>query len=192
MELVQPIREKKKIDAMKKVLNTNKRDFLMFTLGINCGLRISDILSLKVGDVLNEKGKVKEYFELREKKTDKYRRIVLSDNVQKAVVDYLKGYSDGLDRPLFVSRKKDINGMPKPLTRQQSYNILNGAAATVGVNEAIGCHSLRKTFGYYAYKAGTDIVLLQQIFNHSTPSVTLRYIGIVQDDIDNVIIKLNL
>ncbi|WP_436242946.1 tyrosine-type recombinase/integrase [Paenibacillus sp. LjRoot56] len=56
----------------------------------------------------------------------------------------------------------------------------------------MGTHTLRKTFGYFAYKAGTDIVLLQQIFNHSSPSVTLRYIGILQDDMDNVIINLNL
>lgn len=192
MQYVQPIRERKKIEAMKKVLQHNKRDMLMFVLGVNCGLRISDILSLEVNHILTVKGKPKEFFELREKKTDKYRRIMLAENVQKGVSDYLKGYEGEMCRPLFISRKKDENGQAKALTRQQAYNILNEAAKTVGINEAIGCHSLRKTFGYWAYKSGTDIVLLQQIFNHSSPSVTLRYIGIIQDDIDNVIINLNL
>lgn len=49
----------------------------------------------------------------------------------------------------------------RELTRQQAYNILNYAAESVEVGEAIGCHSHRKTFGYHAYKLGTDIVLLQ-------------------------------
>jgi integrase len=186
------LQERKKIEAMKKVLQHNKRDLLMFVLGVNCGLRISDILSLEVNHILTDKGKPKEFFELREKKTDKYRRIVLAENVQKGISDYMKGYEGEMSRPLFISRKKDEYGQIKALTRQQAYNILNEAAKTVGINEAIGCHSLRKTFGYWAYKSGTDIVLLQQIFNHSAPSVTLRYIGIIQDDIDNVIIKLNL
>jgi site-specific recombinase XerD len=69
---------------------------------------------------------------------------------------------------------------------------LNSAAERVGITESIGCHTLRKTFGYHAYKAGVDLTLLQSIFNHSAQSVTLRYIGIIQDDIDNVYDALNL
>jgi integrase len=195
LEFVQPIRERKKIEAMKKVLSENKRDLLMFVLGINCGLRISDILKMKVNDVLTEKGKAKEFVELREEKTGKSRRIVFADNVQKAILDYLKGVDisvKGLNRPLFLSRKSDQDGASKALSRQMAYNIINEAARCVGIVEKIGTHSLRKSFGFHAYKLGTDIVLLQQIFNHSSPSVTLRYIGIVQDDIDNVLINLNL
>lgn len=198
MEFVQPIRERKKIEAMKKVLSENKRDLLMFVLGINCGLRISDILKMKVNDVLNDKGKAREFVEMREEKTGKARRIVFADNVQKAIMDYLKGFSvsaeglEGMGRPLFLSRKNDKDGASKALSRQMAYNIINGASRCVGIDEKIGTHTLRKSFGFHAYKAGTDIVLLQQIFNHSSPSVTLRYIGIVQDDIDNVLINLNL
>jgi integrase len=195
MEFVQPIRERKKIEAMKKVLSKNKRDLLMFVLGINCGLRISDILKIKVNDVLTEKGKAREFVELREEKTGKSRRIVFADNVQKAIMDYLKGFSgtnEELDRPLFLSRKSDKDGDNKALSRQMAYNIINEAAQCVGIDEKIGTHTLRKTFGFHAYKGSTDIVLLQLMFNHSSPSVTLRYIGIVQDDIDNVLINLNL
>lgn len=192
MEIVQPIRDKKKIEAMKKVLSGNKRDALLFTLGINCGLRISDILLMNVGDVIDEKGRVRDVYELREKKTGKPKRFPFGKNVQKAILDYLDGYAGDPNRPLFVSRKADKVGNDRPITRQQAYDILNAAAKAVGIRDAIGTHSLRKTFGYHAYKAGTDVILLQQLFNHSAPSVTLRYIGITQDDIDSVIIGLNL
>lgn len=192
MEIVQPIRDKKKIEAIKKVLVGNKRDLLLFTLGINCGLRISDILKMTVGDVIDEQGRVRDGYKLREIKTKKDRQFPFSKNVQKAILEYLGGYAGDLSRPLFVSRKTDKDGNDRPITRQQAYDILNDAAQAVGIQDSIGTHTLRKTFGYHAYKGGTDLTLLQQIFNHSAPSVTLRYIGITQDQIDDVIINLNL
>jgi integrase len=191
MEYVQPIRDKRKIEAMRRYLAGNKRDALMFTLGINSGLRISDILRMAVGDVIDERGRVCDHYELREKKTGKAKRFPFAKNTQKAIAEYLDGYDGDQSRPLFVSRKSS-DGDPRPISRQQAYDILNEAAQAVGIGEAIGTHSLRKTFGYHAYKAGTDIALLQQILNHSAPSVTLRYIGITQDDIDDVVINLNL
>ncbi|WP_436242945.1 tyrosine-type recombinase/integrase [Paenibacillus sp. LjRoot56] len=115
---MQPLREKRKIDAMKKVMSDNKRDLLMFVLGINCGLRISDILLMKVEDVLDSKGKPKSYYELREKKTNKFKRFVFAENVQKAISEYLKGYSGRADRPLFASRKTN-KGESKALSRQK-------------------------------------------------------------------------
>jgi integrase len=189
MELVQPIRDKKKIEAMKKVLlGQSKRDYLLFVLGINSGLRISDILKMRVCDVIDERGKPKAYYELREQKTGKVKRFPFPKNVQKAIADYLSDYDGDHERYLFVSRKGDN----QPITRQHAWYIINEAARKVEITDKIGTHTLRKTFGYHAYKNGTDIVLLQQIFNHSAPSVTLRYIGITQDDIDSVVINLNL
>ena len=88
---------------------------------------------------------------------------------------------------MFPSRKGS-----SAIQRNQAYKILNEAARTVGIQESIGTHSMRKTFGYHAYKSGIDIALLQKIFNHSCPSVTLRYIGITQDSIDDVYLNLNL
>jgi len=77
---------------------------------------------------------------------------------------------------LFKSRK----GENKPISRVQAYRILNSAAEHVGLQE-VGTRTLRKTFGYWHYKQNKDVALLQQIFNHSSPSVTLRYIGINED-----------
>ena len=80
---------------------------------------------------------------------------------------------DGPEDYVFRSRKGG-----GPISRQQAYRIINAAARSVGIKDKIGTHTLRKTFGYHAYKAGVDITLLQSIFNHSAPSTTLRYIGI--------------
>ncbi|MFD1676865.1 tyrosine-type recombinase/integrase [Alicyclobacillus fodiniaquatilis] len=74
----------------------------------------------------------------------------------------------------------------------QAWKALNKAAKTVGIKERIGTHTLRKTFAYHAYKQGQDITLIQKLLNHSAPSVTLRYIGITQDQMDDVNLTLNL
>jgi site-specific recombinase XerD len=80
----------------------------------------------------------------------------------------------------------------KSIIRQQAYNIINYAAKFVGVEEAIGTHTLRKTFGYHVYQRGVDLALLQKMFNHSSQSITLDYIGITQDQMDEVYISMNL
>lgn len=192
LEFVQPIRDKKKIDTIKKVLlASNVRDYCLFTLGINSGLRISDLLNLKISDVVDELRKVRERITLREKKTNKTKDFPLGDVARKAIVDYLKTRTSyELDEPLFLSQKKNA-GMAA-LQRDQAYKIINNAARSIGITERIGTHTLRKTFGYHAYKSGVSIEVIQKLFNHSTPSTTLRYIGITQDDLDGVYLNLNL
>ncbi len=191
LEFVQPIRDKKKIDTIKKVLLTNSvRDYCLFTLGINSGLRISDLLSLIISDVIDETGRIRERITLREKKTNKTKDFPLSNIAQKAITDYLKTRKYEYNEPLFLSKKK--NAGKASLQRDQAYKIINNAARSVGITERIGTHTLRKTFGYHAYKSGVSIEVIQKLFNHSTPSTTLRYIGIAQDDLDNVYLNLNL
>ncbi|MCS5695257.1 site-specific integrase [Desulfofundulus thermocisternus] len=189
MEFVQPIRDKKKIDDMKKILkSSNLRDYCLFVLGINSGLRISDLLTLKISDVMDEKGKIRERITLREKKTGKAKDFPIPCNAKKAIKEYLDTRKDiEPDQPLFPSRKGG-----KPITRQQAYRILNEAARAVGITDEIGTHTLRKTFGYHAYKQGVDITRIQKLLNHSAPSVTLAYIGITQEELDNIYISLNL
>lgn len=188
MEFVQPIRDKKKIDSIKKILkSTSLRDHCLFILGINSGLRISDLLKLQVTDVLTNKGKVKDRIAIREKKTGKYKNFPISDTARKALEQYLQSREYQLDEPLFISRKN--KGF---LRRQRAYRIINDAAKSVGVKDKIGTHSLRKTLGYHAYRSGKDITIIQKLFNHSSPRETLAYIGITQDDIDDVYLNLNL
>lgn len=191
MEFVQPIRDKKKIDTIKKILLVkNVRDYCLFTLGINSGLRISDLLKLQISDVIDENGKIRNRITLREKKTNKTKDFPISDVARKAITEYLKSRRFEHDEPFFLSKKKH-NGKAS-LQRDQAYKIINNAAREIGITDKIGTHTLRKTFGYHAYKSGVAIEVIQKLFNHSTPSITLRYIGITQDDLDNVYLNLNL
>lgn len=187
MEFVQSIRSLKQIETIKKLLKQQSlRDYCLFVLGINSGLRISDLLKLRISDVA-EKGKVKDRIRLRENKTNKFKDFPISDNAKSAIREYLKSRQYSENEPLFISRKN--KGF---LLRQRAYKILNEVARSIGIKEKIGTHTLRKTFGYHAYNSGYDIAIIQKLFNHSSPSVTLRYIGITQDEMDDVYLSLDL
>ncbi|MGE4282355.1 MAG: site-specific integrase [Clostridia bacterium] len=192
METVQPIRDKKQIEAMKRILKSNNlRDYALFVLGINSGLRISDVLRIRDSDVLDEKGRIKDRISIREKKTEKLKDFPLGDTTVKALTEYL-GKRLPTGAPLFPSRKEGGSKGSGSISREQAYRILNNAARLVGIKDNIGTHTLRKTFGYFAYLEGIDITRIQKLFNHSAPSVTLDYIGITQDDLDKVYLNLNL
>jgi integrase len=168
----------------------NLRDWCLFTVGINVALRCSDLLSLTIGDVMDEKGKIRERIRMRETKNDNLRNIMISPKAAKAIKEYLAsrdGYS--LEDPLFPSRK---GGGKKPLLRRQVGKILSVAAAAVGIKEPISTHSMRKTFGYHSYKKGYGVEKLQKLFGHSSPGITLDYIGISQDDLDEIYLKIDL
>jgi site-specific recombinase XerD len=164
----------------------NLRDWLLFVLGINSGLRVSDLLALQIEDVSSCNRVL-----LREKKTGKAKDFPLSDNCKKAIQEYIKT-TELTTGPLFPSRKTDGCRGTGAISRQQAYKTLHEAARAVGIKEAIGTHTLRKTFGYWAFKQGVDVTRIQQLLNHSSPSVTLRYIGITKDELDRVYINLNL
>lgn len=191
MVSVNAIKSKKQIEKMKKVLSVNERNYCLFILGINTGLRISDLLSLKFYNIL-EKNKIKDSIRIKEKKTKKTNNIQLNSNAKKALNLLIKYYKDKNifleDLYLFHSREGDN----KPISRVHAWQILNEAAKKSKIKGQIGTHTLRKTFGYWAYKQGIDITLLQAIFNHSYPAITLNYIGITGDDINNVYMNLNI
>ena len=189
MEFVQPIRNKKQLEAMKKMLKaSNMRDYCMFVMGINSGLRISDLLGLTIGDVMDVNGKVRDRITIREQKTGKCKDFPISDSARKAISEYMRTHLNvSQSDVLFASRKGN-----KAISRQQAWKIINAAATTVGITDEIGTHTMRKTFGYHAYQSGVDISLIQKLLNHSAPSITLRYIGITQDQLDDVYLNLNL
>jgi len=175
MNIVQPIRDKDDIDEIKSYLkNKSVRDYVLFVFGIHTGLRISDILELKVKDV---KG---THIRITEKKTGKPRRSKIPASLKTILDDYIQNRND--EEYLFQSRK----GNNQPIKRIQAYKILNRAAASIGMDE-IGTHTMRKTFGYHLYKKTKDVAMLQKHFNHHSPSVTLRYIGIDQDWMDKAL-----
>ena len=176
MKTVQPIRDKKKVKAMKVQLKSmGDKYYMMFILGINVGLRISDILNLKVEDVLNQ-----NHVTIIEEKTGKAKRFLLNDRMQKEIKDYVESSNLKEDDFVVYSNKRGPQYEKKSISRIQAYRILNEAADAVGLDE-IGTHTMRKTFGYHHYQQYHDVALLQDLFNHSAPSITLRYIGINQD-----------
>lgn len=180
MTSVEPIREKKEIKKVEKILlSQSRRDRMLFTLGINSGLRISDILALNVGDV-REKG----YIQLIEQKTGKSRRIPLNDKLRQLLNDFTQ--KRNYEEPLFLTVYNNR------LSRVAAYSIIKDACAEAGIEANIGTHTMRKTFGYHHYKKFKDVAMLQKIFNHSSPQITLRYIGIEQDQIENSYNKLIL
>lgn len=178
MNYVEPIRSKEKLQEIKNELMKNgTRDYMMFQVGINTGLRISDLRTLKVSDILNNDKTPKEHVELIEEKTNKSKRFKINSAIQKELLNYCKNMS--LDEYLFKSR----NGTNQPISRIQAYRIIREAGENVGIKN-LGSHSIRKTFGYWFYKNTLDVAVLQKLFNHSSPSITLRYIGIEQEEID--------
>ena len=176
--LVEPIKDKKDVEAVEKFLEKHSlRNQLIWVFLCNSGLRVSDVLNLDIGNVRN-----RQYVEIIEKKTGKYKRFPLNDKLKSLIKKYLverdKTYSITGDEPLFVGKKHCR------LDRSQVYRFIKDACAKVGLQGNYGTHSGRKSFGYHHYKQNHDVALLQKVFNHSSPSITMRYIGISQEELD--------
>ena len=174
MRFVQPIRDSEVIEDIKDYLRgTNERNYILFVLGINIGLRITDILRLRVRDVTGS------HISIIERKTKKHKRILIQPDLKKELTAFIEGKPP--NEYLFKSRE----GWNRPITRYQAYKIMRAIGDEFGLSD-IGCHSLRKTFGYIFYYETTDkdVAMLMDYFNHSSQRVTLRYIGVEQDTMD--------
>ncbi|URZ07554.1 Tyrosine recombinase XerC [Clostridium felsineum] len=173
---VEPIRDRSKVEDIAATLRKqSERNYIMFILGIYSGLRVSDILRLKVKDVKN-----RDYINIREKKTRKQRVFPINNLVKRE----LKKYCEDMDLNSYLIKSRQ--GCNKPLSRETAYLIIRRAGEENGIVN-LGTHSMRKTFGYHFYMQYKDIVTLQKIFNHSDPSVTLHYIGVEQGYINSKI-----
>lgn len=103
-------------------------------------------------------------------------RTANNDRLKPMIEDFVKGRRNA--EPLFLSHWRHR------LDRVTAYYLIRDACEKAGLQERIGTHSMRKTFGYHHYQQFKDVVILQKIFNHSSPQITLRYIGVEQDQID--------
>ncbi|MDH5162440.1 tyrosine-type recombinase/integrase [Heyndrickxia oleronia] len=185
MEYVEALKDIKQINAIKRYLKKHsERDYVLFTLGINTGLKITEILKIRVEDVLDEDG-VKNFYLLPHH--DKTKEIYLNHKVRQAITHYIQNQELTKEDFLFKSPRTS-----QPITRQQAYRIIHQAAEAIGIVGRIGTNSMRKTFGYHAYKRGIAISILKEHFNHSTPSETLKYIGISKTEKIRTEIDVNL
>ena len=196
MNSAQPIKRTRDLENFKKYyqeVKPNYRNELLIILGLNTALRISDILSLEWHSVYNfEKKEYRDHITILEQKTGKISQIYLNSNVLEALKEY-KEYLKRKERIvepetfLFNHSNKNV-----PITRTQAFRIIKEAADYYNISGIISCHSLRKTFGYHAWKQGVPPVLLVTVFNHSSFNITKRYLGIEQDDKDRIFKKIKL
>lgn len=189
-EEVEPIKNKKDIEKIKQYLlgKENKRDYMLFVVGINIGLRAGDLLSLKYSDILDN-GKIKDSVTIQEEKTDNVRTFELNDSAKKAIQLYLDSINNDydMDSYLFSSRKGN-----EALTVGSAHKLIKTLMRDLKIKGNYGTHSLRKTFGYHSYNNGIPLETLQKVFGHSTQAMTLKYIGITKEVIKNVYHSLNL
>ena len=186
---VEPFKDIKDIEKIKQYLKgkDNKRDYTIFVVGINVGLRAGDLLSLKWCDVLDG-NKIKPSIYVVEEKTGKGKEIELNQ-ATKIALEAFKGTVDnaGMDDYIFVSRKGN-----KHLQVRSLHRIINDVVKALKIKGNYGTHSLRKTFGYHRYMNNISLETLQKLFNHSTQAMTLKYIGITKEVIQDAYNSINL
>lgn len=200
----EPIKRIEDIDRICKYLLENERyrDHMLFVVGINFGLRISDLLRLRFSDLINKDLTFKDTFPILEKKTRNTRKVrsnryvSINDAVINAVTLYLEHVPSKMDDFLFRSESNRGSNQNKPLSRMSADRILKEIAEALHLNIRMSTHSLRKTFGYHQMVMGNNdprrLLLLQKIFGHSSAMQTLTYIGITEEEIEDAYMKLNL
>lgn len=192
MSTSQPLKRKTDIENLKNYFYEKEeyRNYALIIMGLNTALRISDLLCLMWKDVLDDtNGQYQEHISVIEQKTQKESQIPLNPSVCTALDLYRKQMEPQKKSPyLFFSQKSPY----EPLTRIQAYRIIQHAVHDLSIPGHISCHSLRKTFGYQAWKEGAEPALLMSIFNHSSYEITKRYLCIDQEDKDRLFMKINL
>lgn len=192
MAKTQPIKEMEHINALKEYFYERGeiRNYALIVIGLNTSLRISDILALRWKNVYNFNSETyRQHINILEKKTQKQNIVAINP----AIIDCLellrnKEPNITADTYLFASRKGDN----RPISRNHAFTLIKNASLSLGFEDNIACHSLRKTFGYQAWKKGVPPALLMSIYNHSSYEITKRYLGINQDERDRVFLEIML
>jgi integrase len=180
LNLVQPIKSLAKIEEIKKKLSSHPRNYLLFVMGLNTGLRISDMLRLKVEDVRD-----KTHISLKESKTRKVKKFLINQSLRAELNIYIQDMESSY---YLFNSERHTN---KAISRSMVHRILKAVSKEVGLTE-VSCHSLRKSFGFHFYQKTKDLALLQDLFNHSSPKITMHYIGLNQEYMDEAIKDFSL
>ena len=187
MATTQPIRDKKGLQALiSYYLHRGQiRNYVLIVLGVCTALRISDLLRLRWEDVYDfERNRVRPSIDIIEKKTGKGKTIALNRAGVKALNLLAAQAAPG--RFIIENARTEL-----AISRVQAYRLIRAASEAVEIEHRVSCHSLRKTFGYHAWKGGASPVVIMEIYNHSSLAVTRRYLGVTQDDKNEVYLGLD-
>lgn len=175
---VEPIRDKKAIRRIKKLLEEYPRNYCFFVLGINTAYRANELLSLNVRQVRGLD--VGDVLDLKQRKTHKYRPVTLNATAIAAIERLLNAQPFADDDFLFT-------GQRGPLTTSTVSTMVKTWCRNVGLRGNYGSHTLRKTWGYWQrMDRGTAVPLLMEAFGHATQQQTLSYLGIQADEIAEI------
>ena len=192
----EPIRSYEDFDAIQKFfLSANRiRDWALWVIGISLGLRVSDLLSLKIRDLLNDDGTFKERILLIEQKTSKANNCLITESVKEAVTRYLASLNNNYDLDEYLFKSNKTKGK---MFEEYGWKILSDAGKAVNLPIVIGSHTMRKSFANIAAcvdKSSIDmnaITKIQGLLNHSDQRVTMRYLGTYQQMFDRARIAVS-
>ncbi|MFR4352271.1 MAG: tyrosine-type recombinase/integrase [Roseburia sp.] len=191
MATTQPIRNKQDLQiftAYYQSVKPNPRNQALIILGLYTALRIGDILELRWGDIYDfDRESFRPHICVQEKKTGKQSIIAQNVHIRKALAEYMR--TREVSPGDYIFTKNTDHHIP--ICRSQAFRIIKKAAKAIG-QEHVSCHSLRKTFGYHAWKQGTPPALLMDIYNHSSYQITKKYLGIAQDERDMVYLSIEI
>jgi integrase len=163
MNFVEPIRDRKKIAQIKNLLRGQRRfrDLLLFVVGINTALRISDLMQLQISHFLDEQERIKRRFWIKERKRGKRHEVVINTSIREALDEYLAAFPDIVEnRNNFVFFSSNTNDYSLPIKRGQAWKFITSICHEAGLSCNYGTHSLRKTWGYHARMSGVDLALI--------------------------------
>lgn len=193
MNTTQPIRDKKDLLKFRnyyKEAEPQPRNYALIVLGLNSALRISDLLSLRWSDLYSESSsQYYNHITVIEEKTGKHNTFILNESSREALEHYRHSLAEPTGETYLFASQKAPHG---PITRYQAFRVVKKAALSCGLKDCISCHSLRKTFGYYAWRNGIPPALLMSIYNHSSYEITKHYLCIDQLEKDEVYRKTYL
>ena len=208
---VYALRTKEEISAMLEVFdkhiresaNNNQRQIacrnkLLFLIGINIGIRASDLRTLKWHFFFDKRGDALEFKEfytlqpIKQRKQKKFVKLFFNQAVKTAISNYISEYPiDDLNSYLFASRKGE-----EPIDVNSLWRIIKKTAIEADIRQNIGSHSMRKTFGFWCWHEAEDkskaLVILQKCFNHSDTMTTMKYIGLLDDEIEDMYNSIEL
>jgi integrase len=180
---VDPIRQIKDIKAISKLTSNNPRDHLLFIMGINNGLRAGDLVRLRVKDVQHLK--VGDVLTIKESKTGKDNILVINKTVYKALSKYLDEVQPNDDEYLFASRKGNSH-----IQSQAVSKLVKKWTKAINLKGNFGAHTLRKTWGYIQRTVhGVGFEIICKRYNHSSPAITMRYLGIQDKEVHSTLMN---